>query len=41
MRGNNAFNCLRNCRQFGDSSIVMNINLRTLFVEWKKKNISR
>jgi len=35
LRGNNAFKCFRNCRQFRNSSIVLNINLRTLFVEWK------
>jgi len=29
MRGNNAFKCFRNCRQFGDPSIVLSINLRT------------
>jgi len=28
-----------NCRQFGDSSIVLNINHRTLFVEWNNKRI--
>jgi len=39
MRGKNAFKCFRNCTQFGDSSIVMNIHLRTLFLEWKNKRI--
>jgi len=39
MRGNNAFKSFRNCRQFGDSLIVLNINLRTLFVEWNNKRI--
>jgi len=39
LRGYNAFKCFRNSRQFGDSSIVLNINLRTLFVKWNNKRI--
>jgi len=32
LRGNNSFKCFTNCRQFGDSSIVLAINLSPLFV---------
>jgi len=39
MRGNNAFKCFRNCRQFRDFFIVLSIHLRTLFVEWNNKGI--
>jgi len=35
MRTYNAFKCFRNCRQFRNSSIVVDIQLRTLF--WSAK----